>query len=235
MKGRLDNKVIELMRKSLFVLEPSFHREDPDYSKFNLLLVDDNQSIIDSLSAYLSALENFSVVATASPYIAQELINSYKQDEMITTEVLIARALIEMDIHKEKKKLGDQDSRLYQQAGLQLPVGKDLNQVYQEGIVLIVSDAKMGGINGFQLLNYAAQQIPDAFRLILSAEVGYAQQRNPEELFSAEAVGFVNKGQSDYESALVAKIKSVFGQEVLARNLSSFAEYYRRHIQDFKS
>ncbi|MBS3137673.1 hypothetical protein J4232_04525 [Candidatus Woesearchaeota archaeon] len=231
---RLDNRVIALMRQQIYVLSPSFYREEPNFSKFNILLVDDSPDIINSLSTYLSVLETFSVAATASPYIAKELIKSYKGDEIsITPEALIARAIIEMDESKKKGKLADKDYNLYKKADLLLPEGKVLSQIYHEGIVLIVSDAKMGGINGFQLLDFAAQEIPDTFRLILSAEPGFTQQRNPEELFKACAIGYINKGISDYETTLVAKIKSVFGDEIFARNLSEFAKYYRKHVNTF--
>ena len=231
MVKRLDNKVIDAMTREEFELEPRLIKRAPDFSKYNLLLVDDDPGIISSVSSYLALVENLSVLATVSPYIARELIDSYKKDEVTATpEMIGARALVAMETAKTSKKLDERDFQSYTRADLQLPNGKELAQIYDEGLVLIISDAKMGGINGFQLLNYASEKIPNTFRLILSAEIGYAQQKNPEELFSAGAVGYINKGMPDYETALVNKIKNVFGQEVLARNLHSFADFYRKHV-----
>ncbi|MBS3137672.1 hypothetical protein J4232_04520 [Candidatus Woesearchaeota archaeon] len=218
---RLSNQRREMLTKYIITFDP-FSRTIPDFSKYNIVMVDDNKDMVMGVQTYLALVEHFSVIAVSSPYIARELIDSYRDNRNSdTTALLKERATRNMNGDYDRDALSIADQEAYLTADITLPEDKSLSQIYQEGIIVIVSDAKMGGINGFQLLKYVAQQIPATYRLILSAEPGFVQQRGPEELFEAGALSYIDKGQKDYESVLVKRIKQAFGEETLSRNLST--------------
>ncbi|MBI5393105.1 hypothetical protein HZA96_04500 [Candidatus Woesearchaeota archaeon] len=189
--------------------------EKVDFRTFNVVMVDDNKDMMTAVGTYLRLVEHFSVTTVSSPYIAVELIKSYKRQELaVTLETLAGRASVKMAQDKVDGNIGEDDFDLYGVAEIIIPENKTLAQIYQEGILVIVSDAKMGGIDGFQLLNYAAKEIPATSRLLLSAEPGYIKQKALEELFAAGAIGYISKGMPDYESKLVETIRDIFDKKM---------------------